>query len=166
MVPSHVRIFWWLSVALVAYWVLSAVWFLEFPTNHYLAVLAKLPAAHREYVRRADLQNMLIWTSILVGVTLALAWFAMFRHANWSRWAFAALFIMRESIPFLIYVAYYHRLDLFREELARENWTDPLGYVDAALSIAAILFVFSGNARGWFRTPAASSNPRHTIAPG
>ena len=143
--PSRVRIFWWLSVAIAAYWIVSAAWYLAFPSAHYLATLARLQPELRESVRRFDLQNTIFWTSFDSVVIVGLAWLAAFRRRNWARWAFVVVFLFRESIPFLL-AAYYRR-----PELAHRDWTNPLGYVVPALSIAAIVFVFSE--RDWFRSP-------------
>jgi hypothetical protein len=156
MMPSHVRIFWWLSVAIAAYWILSAIWFLAFPTVQHLAALEKLPLEFRDKTRRVEMLTEIISTIIWCAVTLALAWLAAFHRINWSRWVFAAVFIIRESMMFLVSVLYYHQLDFFRQSLAHENWTNPRGYIVPALTIAAIGFVFSGNARSWFKVAAAT----------
>ena len=154
--PSHVRIFWYLSVAIVTYWVLSTAWFLAFPSAHHLATLAKLPPELREGTRRIDLQIAIVSTSVWCGATLGFAWLAAFRRQNLARWTFAALFLLRESIP-LILAAAYHRLDDYFVQLAHADWTDPRGYITPALSIAAIGFVFSRDARDWFRRPAPAA---------
>jgi hypothetical protein len=160
--PSHVRIFWWLSVAIVAYWILGTAWFLAFPPHpsaRILAMLAKMPPDLRNIALRAERQGeiiRIISTVIWSGLTLGFAWFAAHRHANWARLAFLVLFVIRESVPHLaMFVSYYqmHHLDFFWATLARENWTNPRGYLVPALATAAIAFVFSGNARDWFRAP-------------
>lgn len=157
--PSHVRIFWWLSVAIVAYWILMTAWFLAFPSAHELTVLAKIPPHFRDIARRADRQYEIIGivsTVVWSGLTLGFAWFAALHHANWARWAFVVLFVLREPVPYLVMFAFYYHtrhLDIFEAMLAHENWTNPRGYLVPAFTIVAIAFVFSGNARNWFRTP-------------
>ena len=152
--PSHVKIFWWLSIVIVIWWVFWTARFLLFPTAHYLAVLAKLPLEFREAARRSDIQTGIISTLVWGGVTLGLAWLAAFRRLNWARWAFGIVFLIREAIPFLVFAA-YHQLGHYMTELAHENWTDPVGYLIPAVTLTAIAFVFSGNARGWF-TPSTT----------
>jgi hypothetical protein len=150
--PSHVRIFWWLSVAIVTYWIFSTAWHLLFPTARYLTVLAKLPAELREEARRADIWNGVVLTSFWSIVTLGSAWLAAFRHLNWARWTFAIAFLIRQLIPFAIFAA-YHQLNNYIAELSRENWTDPLIYTVLILEIIAISCVFSKSARAWFTSP-------------
>jgi hypothetical protein len=153
--PSNVKVFWWLSVAVVLYWAFSTTWYLAFPTARYLTILANLPPEFREGARHTDILNLLLGTLFRCGSTLGLAWLSAFRRQNWARWAFTALFILRESLLFLVSILYYHQLDFFIQEISRENWTDPGGYIDPILTIMAIGFVFSGNARGWFSTLGA-----------
>jgi hypothetical protein len=138
------------------YWILSTISFLAFPTARHLAVLANLPIKLREETRNIEVLTKIISTIVWCAVTLALAWLAAFHRLNWSRWVFVAVFIIRESMIFLVSVLYYHQLDFFEQSLAHENWTDPRGYVVPVLTIAAIGFVFSGNAQSWFRVPTAA----------
>lgn len=152
VMPSHVRIFWWLSVTIVAYWIFSTAWHLTFPPAHHFDYLAKLPAQLRKSSRRIELWTPIVQALVLTSVTLGLASLATFRHLNWARWAFAIVFLTLEAMPFLISAA-YQQLDVYLASLSHENWADPWGYVSPILTLVAIALVFSGNARDWFRSP-------------
>jgi len=46
--PTSIRLFWWISVVIVTYWVAMAAWALLFPDGQYLSFLVKLPANLRD----------------------------------------------------------------------------------------------------------------------
>src|ERR1700677_4869615 len=156
--PSNVRLFWWLSVAIVAYWIFDFIWYLAFPSIPHLATIDKLPLKVQveifEAARRGGILTFATQIPFWGSLTLVSAWLAAFRHLNWARWAFVIVFLLRKSLVLIASVAYYHNLDIFTNSVAHENWTDPREYVESALAIAAIVFVFSGNARSWFRENA------------
>jgi hypothetical protein len=157
--PSNVKLFWWLSVAIVACWIFWVVWLFAFPPH--FASLAHLPPEIqnriREQVLRTGVEAGILSTLLWGGLSLGFSWLAAFRRENWARWAFLAVFIIRESIPLAISVAYYHNLDFFMRSLSHENWTDPWGYAVLILTIAAIGFAFSGSSRRWFNASAATA---------
>ena len=163
MMPSNVKIFWWISVATVAYWAVSTTWYLAFPTAHYLAVLAKLPPHLREGARNADIEynvaGVLFWSS----VTLVLASLAAFRRRNWARWAYSIAFLFRELLPcialgYVYLVPSYSTVyrQLFLKDVWKSivfEWSDARNYIVPVATAIAIVVVFTGNARGWFKGP-------------
>lgn len=165
--PSNVKLFWWLSVAIAAYWVLGFAWQLAFPSAHYLAVLAKFPPHLREEVQRADLENSIVGTVFRCGVTLGFAALAAFRRQNWARWAYAIAFLLRELLPWIFagyvylvpaYGANYRQAFLATLwESTVAEWSNPLNYLVPIAAVVAIVAVFTGNARDWFRRPGASA---------
>lgn len=90
--PSHVKAFWWLSVVMVAYWGVSTVWPLIFPSTSHLALLARLP---QHDVNRVHIINAIgvALTLVFCGATLGTAWLAAARRKNWARWVSAALLL-------------------------------------------------------------------------
>jgi hypothetical protein len=147
--PSHVAVFWWLSIAVVALWIFWTGKWLLFPSSHYLTALAKLPVQFREGVQHLDIE-LRVWPTLFWGAeTLGLAWFAAFGRRNWARWAYAIVFVLRE-VGFAIAMAVNDWR--FRDVLHKPflTWGNPVDYVVPLLTIAAIIFVFTGNARRWF----------------
>ena len=158
--PSHIRVFWWLTVAVVTYWVCMSAWHQIFPAPQQLAGLARLPAQEQEAWRLRDILAMSIQTLVSCAVTLGLAWLTAFRRLNWARWAFAAVFLIRESLPFSVFFFIDRRwLDVYLGMFVREISAHPLNmvisYIPTAVLIVAIGFVFSGNARDWFEARPA-----------
>ena len=154
--PSHVRTFWWLSVAIVVYWVVSAGWFLAFPSAHQIADLARLDADLRDNARREIFEIVTTMTAIWCAVTLGIAWLAAFRKQGWARWVFVFLFVVRQVGPFFIAAAYGNLLTYLKRR-AEGDWFDLNAYVIPLLTVLAIYFVFTGNARDWFES---KSRPR------
>ncbi len=166
--PSNVKVFWWLSVAVVAYWTVMTAWHAVFPSAHELATLAKLPVELREETRRADIRFPAIATSFWVAVTLGLAWLAAFRRRNWARWAYALAFLIRAFLLDYIVAAYlylvpgYGYRHAFLEQAWNSTvstWSDPRSYLTPALTVVAIAAAFTGNAKAWFTA-------RETVRPG
>lgn len=162
--PSNVKLFWWLSVAVAVYWAFTTAWHAASPSAHELAVLAKMPAELRDKVRRTDTSTPILTTAFWGAVTLGLAWLAAFRRQNWARWAYAFAFVLREFLLRWIVVAYVYLAPStgapYRRALWEDAWnstfsasSDPRHYIVPALTIAAIAAVFMGNAKDWFRTP-------------
>jgi len=158
--PSHVRFFWWLSVAVVAYAVASAAWHLTFPDSRHLAAMARLPEGFRNKVRVANILTAIVPGVIWNGATLGSAWLAAFRRRNWARWVFAAIFVLRQLISLLVFavvpVAVFHIVPVI---IVHDLEAAPLSFAPSVLlfaaSIAAIVLVFTGNARDWFEQPPA-----------
>jgi magnesium-transporting ATPase (P-type) len=147
--PSHVRIFWWLVVAVIAYEFGSAVWYLLFPTPHHLAILARLPPEFREPERRAEFQALII-SFFVKSAILLLAWFAAFRRKNWARFAFAFVVLLITLIPLAIAIM-YHESDWF-QGYPHGSWSDIRYHLGTMLIVTAIIVIFTGNARPWFRS--------------
>ena len=148
--PTTVKVFWWLSVTLVAYMIFTRAWFLVFPTAHYVTTLAHLRPEFRELARRADIDAAIISTTIWCVPILVLAWLSTFGRANWARWAFAMLFLLAEASDLLI-AASYHQLHGYVADLLHSDWLYLPQYVVPVLWLAAIGLSFSRNARPWFR---------------
>jgi hypothetical protein len=111
-----------------------------------LEALAKLPLELRADAHWADIFYPLVSTSIWSLATLTLAWLAAFRHKNWARWGFAVLLLFYNFLPALISLAYgqYHQLADFLSDVAQ------LEFVVPALSIAAVVSIFSKGSQAWF----------------
>lgn len=153
--PSHVRIFWWLSVAIAVYWVTSTIWFIAFQSPHELALMTKLPAGLRDGIRREAFELGAVSTAFWCTVTLGTAWLAAFRRQTWARWAFTLLFVFRLVAPLVVAAS----LGLLLAQLKRfaGEWLSPETYVIRVLTVLAIAFIFTGNARDWFAAKATAS---------
>jgi hypothetical protein len=103
--PSHVRIFWWLSVAAVAYSALSLAWTIIFPSARAIATLGRLSLQEREQIGLTLGGIAVAGTVLWSGITLLLAWIAPFRRQNLARWAFVIVFAIRAVIPFTVALA-------------------------------------------------------------
>jgi hypothetical protein len=164
--PSNVKIFWCLSVLIVSYAVISREWHIVFPpplrlSPRSLAALAKVPEALRERIRTFDIEYVMGAAIVVNGTKLLFAWLATFKRKNWARWAFAILFVFLEALPL---IAYFVSL-LFQSQLTSHYFGqlvlkdemkalfDPYAILFRASEIAAIVFVFTGNARDWFKAP-------------
>ena len=98
MLPSHVRVFWLLSVAMVACWALSTAWFVTVPSKYVIyaggppsSVSGRVtPSVPRH---RADVIPAVISTSFWCVTFLGTAWLAAYRRQNWARWTFAGAFL-------------------------------------------------------------------------
>jgi hypothetical protein len=145
--PSHVRIFFWLSVAVVAYWLLVQGWY----WGRIAPAVVQLGMLNDSAIRAIMGRNVV--TTIFVTIpmcvsTLEFAWMAAFRHQNWARFAFGALVVFRE-----IASAIYGGGRFAVEYYLQVHWSQPAAYVPTILLLAASIFIFTGNARTWFELP-------------
>lgn len=143
--PSHLRIFFWLIVAIAAYWVASVAWVILFPPPDMVAALARVPAVMREEIKENAWRITIITTAIRVVVFVGLAWAAAFRRQNWARWALVVIFILSHLAPFLA-ALHFERVPEF---LLR--YRDLQADIIAALLALALVFAFTGNAREVFK---------------
>ena len=142
--PSHVRIFFGLAVAVVAYWLLSETLFwvrIGLPT--YLMGATSDPAIGAIMAR--NVQNVFLITLPYCAVTLGLAWAAAFRRQHWARVAFVAFAVLWEAAGAIEGGRSYALTYWLQARLA-----NPIRLVPVLLMLAAAVFVFTGNARGWF----------------
>ncbi len=156
--PLNVKIFLWLTLAIVFYWIATNAWFwLHLPTTYPAAVekmIAKSPRLREILNGETRTQGYVYSGATLVWsiVYLSLAWMAAFHRLNWARWTYVIAFVVRESIPLI--AALFSKPDM-REYLfhsfLHDGWTNPRHYIDPAFFIVAIIFVFTGNSRAWFR---------------
>jgi hypothetical protein len=142
--PSHVRIFFWIIVLVVAYWVASAAWVLAFPPSQFSAALTKLTPEARGIIRA----DMLVPLAVRCVAFLLLAWLAAFRDQNWARWGIAFLSLWITAVP-AVFALTTHTFDRYLQD----HLLDPGFLIVTALLVAAIVFVFTGNARLRFRAP-------------
>lgn len=77
LMPRSVKIFWWLAVVIVVYWIIVTALFLLWPPVHYTNTLAHIPGQLRIAARRADTINWLIKASFWSISTLCLAWLGL-----------------------------------------------------------------------------------------
>lgn len=151
--PSHVRIFFWLGVCAVLYSVSLTAWFLMFPSPETIATMARLPPAFRAMTEHVILRNTIFITALWAIVPLVLLWLAAFRRQNWARWGYAGLFAFHMIVPWVIALAYLRRVP-HAWDFALRDWSDPMALAPNVVILAAIAFVFTGNARDWFRRNA------------
>jgi hypothetical protein len=151
--PSHVRIFFWLGTCAALYSILSTAWFLTFPPQETIAVMARLPSAFRALTQHVIVRNTIFIMVFWTGIELVLLWLAAFRRQNWARWGYAALFAFHKIAPWVTALIYLRRVP-HALEFPLRDWSDPMALVSNALILAAIAFAFTGNARDWFRRSA------------
>jgi hypothetical protein len=151
--PSHVRIFFWLGVCAVLYSVLSTAWFLTFPTQETIAVMARLPPAFRALTQHVIVRNTIFVTAFWAIIPLVLLWLAAFRRQNWARWGYVALFAFHKIVPWVVALAYFRRVP-HAWDFPLHDWSEPAALVSNALILVTIAFAFTGNARDWFRRSA------------
>jgi hypothetical protein len=145
--PSNIRIFFWITVALIAYWILSAGWRLESYRGH-------------------SINNAIIFVTIgsltiQCLIYLVPAWLAAFRRQNWARWAFAVVVVTMQILSLwqATYLYLHGSTERFRQIgqiVLRGYLTSPGTITETALLIVATVLVFTGNARDWFRRPRTS----------
>jgi hypothetical protein len=141
--PTNIRMFFWLSVAVVAIWIIRIALF-WIPVAHYLSGLSG------NYIHTALVGTALGAVPLIIA-TLLLDWLVAYRHHNWARWAFVGLFLLRESVLFAN--AKRHALMGFNEYL-RLHLTTLHQLVVTLPLLAASILVFAGNSRGWFKASA------------
>jgi hypothetical protein len=137
IMPSHVRTFFWIIVALITYWIFSA-------------------ALALAYHRGRPFNDQVIFirifaTAIQCLIYLIPAWLAAFHRQNWARWVFAAIVVVAPILALwpLLYLTGHFRDIVLQAYFT--TLTNPKSIAVNALSIAAIVFVFTGNAREWFK---------------
>jgi hypothetical protein len=147
VMPSHVRIFFGIIVVVAAYWILSGVW--------------RLTSFHGRPITDAAI-FIIVGSQIILGlIYLIPAWLAAFHRQNWARWVFAVIVVSIQVLTLsqFLYVYLYGSTERFRQVgqiLLRGYFTNPRSIAVVALLIAAIIFIFTGNARDWFKKPSAS----------
>jgi hypothetical protein len=145
--PSHVKIFFGIVAAIIAYGIVSAVW--------------HLPYFHGRPVPRIALTILIISQVFLALVYLIPAWLAAFLRQGWARWVFVVVAISMHTLPVLEFgYLYLHGVTENArhagELLLRGYLTSPRTITEAALLILATVFVFTGNARDWFNKRGVS----------
>lgn len=139
--PSHVRAFFWIVVALIIYWILSMIWHLvELESRH---ITGAYPV-------------VIMGTAISCLVYLVPAWLAAFRRQNWARWTFAGIVV---GIQILALLPLLYLTGPFRQAALgayRHTMMRPRSIAVDAVLVVAIVFVFTGNAREWFKKPRVS----------
>lgn len=144
--PSSIKVFFGLCVALAAVWGLQQyLLFDAFPNEGYSLA---------ERMRAMRLQ--LAWAMVESAVVLSLAWMAAFKRLNWARWSLVGLLIAGEFLPM---VGYATRGDLiaYLDHVFLRFAANPIWYVALAIKIGAIVLVLRANVEPWFR-------PTNTIA--
>jgi hypothetical protein len=160
--PLNVKIFLWLTLALVFYWVAANAWFWLHPASTYPAAVEKFVAHSprlREAMNKVARSSGYIYTGttlVWAIIFLSLAWMAAFYRLNWARWTYAFVVLFRESLPLIValFLAPAVR-GYFFYSFWHDGWTNPWHYVDPIVFIVAIVFVFTGESRNWFRRAQA-----------
>lgn len=159
--PLNVKIFLWLTIVAICYWAGTAIWFRLHPSD--TVAMAKMLAEMRPDSRQTAIEANRISVNFGLGValvwstvTLSLAWVAAFYRRNWARWAYAILFLVRESLPFGAALA-LHRFHIYLAQYLSRGWGEPRAYILPVLFTLAIIFVFTGKANAWFRPTPQST---------
>ena len=87
--------------------------------------------------------------AVLIGCTVLGRW-------NWARWAYTGLFAVRQLAPFAIAAAYHFIHRELHNYFQAERWNSPLAYLPTILTLAAIIVVFTGDAKTWFAKRATA----------
>lgn len=155
--PLNVRLFWWISVVVVIYWLLATGWFFAFPSAHYLETLAKLPAEVRRGTQHVEAIARITSTIAWCGLTIVLAWLAAYRRLNWARWAFAVVFAVRGVASIVMGNIYDRQFHYLFERGSHEFWVVLPSYAVTLLTVIAAVLAFSGNAKAWFKERVGAS---------
>jgi hypothetical protein len=156
--PLGLKIFLWLTLAIVFYWIALTVWsWLHMSPTYppaFEKLIAKTPGARESLNRAVRIEEYirtgaaLVWSVIF----LSLAWMAAFYRLNWARWTYASVFVFRQSL--LLVAALFSEPEMrgyLFYSFWHDGWTNPWHYIDPVVFIAAIAFVFTGDSRNWFR---------------
>jgi hypothetical protein len=132
-----------------AYWVLSTIWFLEYPPAAMTAMLARLPPATRQMIEQNSWKLELVPITARALLFVVLAWLAAFRRQNWARLGVLVFFLITQLVPLGLAVA------SGRVGLYLQIYRNPATDVTIVMLAAAIIFSFTGNARAAFASPEA-----------
>ena len=146
--PTHIRWFLWLCLVAVAYSAGSMLIFVYF--TNFDVLYAPIPQAERVQIVHQTVVITLATTATWSGVDLILIACTVLGRWNWARWTYAGLFVVHRVAPFAIAAAYHQLGHKVGTYFSAENWSDPLTYVSTILTLAAIWFVFTGDAKAWF----------------
>jgi hypothetical protein len=147
MMPSHVRIFFWLVIAFVMIGMLPSLVPFTYPHPNIAASITtgNISVTHAtDQMRAIAVFATVFWS----GLILLLAFFAAFRRANWARWGIVLIFLIQQIVP-LGTMAYFHH---FGQYVRMHSASWPTAIAIPALLLLAIIFAFTGNARDWFST--------------
>jgi hypothetical protein len=144
--PSHIRLFFGIVVALVLFWILSSIWG--------LVSLASQMAHRGDPIDNTTIFLRIFATTIQCLIYLIPAWLAAFHRKNWARWAFAVIVF---SVPIFYLSPLLYDTGKFHAALVRAylaNLERPRVIAVDALLVAAVVLIFTGNARAWFKPSA------------
>lgn len=150
IMPTQVRVFWWLSIAIVVYSIVLTVFALQSVQHHDLLPTAlSLPEEVRERTFRTDLLVRITSMVVRSGLILCLAWLSAFRRLNWARWGLVFLFLIQGAYEIWGAIQ-FHQLSGPAFELVKKGWW---AYIFLILAVAASSCVFSERAQAWFDKP-------------
>src|SRR5215469_5053554 len=92
VLPSHMKMFWWLSVAIVAIWPAEVVWFVAPFVPHSTDEIQRV-------VRQTGEICLIAVTALMSAMTLGVAWLAGHRKQNWARREYALVFPVGQVLP-------------------------------------------------------------------
>jgi len=144
--PSHVKFFFGIVIVFVFYRILSTVWG--------LFSFASLMSHSGRPIGNGIIFIRIVATTFECVIYLTLAWLAAFHRKDWARWVFAAIVI---GAPIFLLWPFLYLSGDFRQQALRAYFTSltsPRSLAAELLEIAAIIFVFTGNARAWFKPSA------------
>lgn len=84
--------------------------------------------------------------AVSAAILVWLIWLTARRHRNWARWVLLVL----TALGVIFYLLSLH------EVMRIAPLTGALGLVQCAAEIAALVLIFTGNAREWFAPPAGT----------
>jgi hypothetical protein len=156
--PSNVKLFFALTCAVVAYWLITTALFwvrVGIP----LIAIGGLENQMVRVVTERNVEVVLFVTVPLCAVTLGLAWLVAYRHQSWARFAFLGVVLVREVGGSVYEGGRYAWKYYLQVHLAR-----PDAYLPTAVFLFASLLIFTGNARPWFTPSPKFRNPEEPVA--
>jgi hypothetical protein len=132
--PSNAQRFFWLNCLVLALGLINSI--LMAPKN---AAIASAGGHGLGFV---------IGIQIFVAAfILLLLWLIAFRRQNWARWLFVGMFVL--GMP--LFVA------TFKSVFGGITISAAISLVQVMLQLAGLYFIFTGNARPWFRRETEAS---------
>ena len=125
--PTNVRRFEWLMYISLVLGIVNAI--LQYP-----AFSARIPGAFIIFIQ-----------AFVVAFFVLFIWLIARKRQNWARWIFVIFFVL--GLP--VYALG------FTDLLQRTPAAALIGLVQLALQLGAVIFIFTGDAKPWFRRDVA-----------
>ena len=132
--PSNVRNFFWLNVLSLVLGVATA------------SLTARKTAEMAAAIGQGPGYVIAIQITV-AAVMLLILWLIAFKRQNWARWLWLALFVLGTP-PYVV---------IFKNMLGI-SLAGAISLTQLALQLVALYFVFTGNAKSWFRRTEAEAS--------